>query len=362
MAERSSLGQMYSAWLATVSEMLTPRRSMARKWRTLLHHTREGLHIHVRDGRTTKLVGTLTPGASDEQAAILKVTLNKHTKRHPKSAVLRLGAGDVLEKTLQIPDTARDVIGPILENQIERMVPWAHEETRHGYRVIGENAHAPGNIDVEIVATRSEIVDALLKRARAIGVEPAVADYAESIDAETSIELLSFLPDPTRRTAYLVNAGVAIFLGACLIVGGAGTYALWQRKAEQTELQASIAQAKDRAAALANLASENDSLREQRDQLIRKKQDEPAIMFLLEGLSRALPDTAYATGIEFIGREVKVAGKSANATALITELEASDQFEDVRFAAPTTRETHEDLETFAIVGRAQGNARIEDAP
>ncbi len=50
MTETNSLGRMYAAWISTLSEMLTRRRAMARQWRTLLHHTPDGLEIHVREG------------------------------------------------------------------------------------------------------------------------------------------------------------------------------------------------------------------------------------------------------------------------------------------------------------------------
>ena len=82
-------------------------------------------------------------------------------------------------------------------------------------------------------------------------------------------------------------------------------------------------------------------------------------MVLMEAFSRALPDTAYLTEIEIHGREARIAGKSEDPTALIPVLEATPQFEDVHFSAPTTREEGETLGTFSIISRAQGGPMLE---
>lgn len=52
-------------------------------------------------------------------------------------------------------------------------------------------------------------------------------------------------------------------------------------------------------------------------------------------------------------------GKSADPTGLIGELESTPEFEDVRFAAPTTREDGQKLGTFSIVGKIQAEGTPE---
>ncbi len=77
-------------------------------------------------------------------------------------------------------------------------------------------------------------------------------------------------------------------------------------------------------------------------------------MTLIEALSRSLPDTAYLDELEIHDSEARIVGKSADPTGLIGTLESTPEFEDVRFAAPTTREDGQTLGTFSIVGKLQG--------
>jgi general secretion pathway protein L len=362
MSLAEKIKRFYSWWLATLGELLTRRKPAAQTWHTLLQNAPQELEIYVRSGSSAEAIGTLTADASDEQAAILKSMLEKDSRANLKQVLLRLSPSDVLQHTLQIPDAASDLVAPIIENQLERLVPWPAADTRYGYRVIGASQEAPSQIDVEIVATRKDILDSALVRARRLGLEPFAADYALSRDARSSIELMSLRADPARKAAATLHTLLLSALVCAFLAAAAGAYHLWQQQEALSSLDAESLAARDRVAALGRLAAENDQLRAQRDQLMRRKQDEPPIVLLMEALSRALPDSSFATEIEFEKRDVRVVGKSANATALITDLEDSPHFADVRFAAPTTREATETLESFVIIGRTEGGAELEAKP
>lgn len=362
MSLRDASKQFYSWWLATLSGLLTRQRPAAQTWQTLLYYTSAELQIFARAGASAEPIESLSADASAEQESIVKSILAKDARANSKQVLLRLSPSDVLEHTLQIPSSASDLIAPILENQMERLVPWPAIETQYGYRVIGASQEAANQIEVEIVATRKNILDTALEKARRLGLQPFAADYAPSVNAEGSIELISFRADPARRMASALNK--LLLAAGCMAVltFGAGAYLLWDKHAALSELETQSAAARDRVAARGKLAEANEQLKAQRDKLVHRKQEEPSIVMLMEALSRALPDTSFATEIEFDKREVRVVGKSANATALITDLEDSPHFSDVRFAAPTTREPSETLEAFVIIGRAEGGSELEAKP
>lgn len=362
MTAGESAKRFYAWWLATLSGLLTRRKPAAQSWDTLLVKTPSDLDIYVRAGSSVKAVGALPADAGDEHAAVLKSTLKTSLKSSSKDVLLRLSPGDVLTTGLQIPNAASDLITPILENQMERLIPWPASETLYGYRVIGSNPDAPSQIDVEIVATRKDILEQALGRARALGLEPFAADYAASPEADSSVELVSFRPDPAQRVASVLHTLMLCTLTLAVLVGGVGGYRLWEKHAALTELREKASTARQRVAALGKLEAENEQLRAQRDRLVRRKEEDPPIILLLEALSQGLPDTSFATEIEFEKRDVRVVGKSANATALIADLEDSPHFQDVRFAAPTTREADDTLESFVIIGRTEGGANLQGVP
>jgi general secretion pathway protein L len=168
--------------------------------------------------------------------------------------------------------------------------------------------------------------------------------------------------DPVKKTARILQDSIASVAAIGVLVGVIGIYLMWTRQVESTELEARIATARATVDEVKRLNEENAQLREQRERLVRRKNDEPAVMALVESLSRALPDNAYLTEIEIHGRDTRIAGKSEDPTSLITVLEATPQFEGVRFSAPTTREEGETTGTFSIIGRAQGGPTLEPKP
>jgi general secretion pathway protein L len=356
----NSAGQFYAWWLNELARALAPRRPGVRTWRTMARKTAEGLEILVRSGDRITPLGTLSPNAGQAQISELKTLVAKKASLQSDQILLRLSPSDVVERTIQIPKAARDVIEPVLQNQMERIVPWPPDDTRYGYSVVGESASSPDQLDIQIIATTRKVLDGARERVEGIGLKPRAADYAPTASADAdSIELQSFAPDPVAQVARTLQSGLAIAAAACVLAGGFGLYLMWNRQSEADDLAAHIASARSSVAAVKRLNAESSELRRQRERLVRRKGDEPAVMILIEAMSRALPDTAYIYELEIEGGDARIVGRSDDPTALITLLEATPQFEDVHFAAPTTRETGETAGTFSIIGRARGGPTLE---
>jgi general secretion pathway protein L len=358
----NAVARFYAWWLRELSKALTPRRPATRAWRTLLLHTSEGLEISTKTAGSSKQIGTLRPGATSDQVAALRRLVLAQAGSNAKQVVLRLSPDDVVERTIQIPEAASDVIEPVLENQMERIVPWSQEDTRYGYRIVGPNAAAPDQLDIHVVATTRGILDTAVRRAQSVGLTPYAVEFAPALETAPAIELMSMEADPVKKTAAALQTSFALVLAFCLAIGGFGLYHVWDRQAQNDDLEAKIATTKARVEEVKRLNDENAALKEQRERLVRRKMGDRAMVVLIEALSRALPDTAYLQELEIHGRETRIVGKSVDPTGLITQLEDTAEFEDVRFAAPTTREEGETLGTFSIIGRAQGGSGMEKQP
>jgi general secretion pathway protein L len=86
----------------------------------------------------------------------------------------------------------------------------------------------------------------------------------------------------------------------------------------------------------------------------------PAMVQVLEELTRALPDSTFLSRVQIEDGEVNLHGRSQAASELIAILEQLALLEGVRFASPVTRDAASGGERFHIVGRL--NARAQQQP
>ena len=351
--------RIYAWWIEELSKTLTPRRKATRAWKTLLTSTSGGLEIQRMEGSASVPVGFLPAGADADESAALAAKVSKSAETQSKDVLLRLSTADVVERLIQIPKAAGDVIDPVVRNQLERILPWPEDEMRFGYRVVGPNAKAPAQLDVCIVATSRKILDSIIATSRSLGLEPARVEFAPASQPDMPIELMSMEADPSKRTADILQAAlVALFIG-CVAIGGFGLYTVFDRQSQRNDLVDRIAMVSARVEANRRLNVRNAELRQQHKHLIGQKSDNPAVMMLIERLSQALPDSTYLTELELHGREARLLGKSDNPTALISVLEDTDEFEDVKFSAPTVHDENQSTETFSIVAKVNGGATLE---
>lgn len=353
-AHKGRVRRAYSRWLRELSNFLTPKRTAERSWRTMLFHTTDGLEIYTKSNGPISRLGILRIGATpDETAGIRRLLLGK-VAQDPKQVLLRLSPADVVQRSIQVPKAAIDLMDSVVENKIETIVAWPHENTCYSYRVTGVSASSPDQINTDIVATTTKIVDTALESARAVGLSPCAVDFAPTPEAPSLVELMRLEADPISKTAARLHAALGVLAVCSLAICGFGIYQLRDLQAQYGELDGKIAAVTSRVEEVKRLNDENAKFKEQRERLAKRKIDNPAVMALIEALSRSLPDTAYLDEFEIHDNEVRIVGKSADPTGLIGTLESTPEFEDVRFSAPTTREDGQTLGTFSIVGKVQG--------
>ncbi len=351
---KSRIRRAYSRWLRELSNFLTPKRTTERPWRTMLFHTTDGLEIFTKTNGPISRLGILRVGATpDEVAGIRRLLLGK-VAQDPKHVLLRLSPTDVVQRTIQVPKAAADLMDSVVENKIETIVAWPHENTCYSYRVTGANAASRDQINTDIIATTKKIVDNALESARTVGLAPCAVDFAPAPDTASIVELMQLEADPIGKTAARLNAALGALVLCSLAICAFGIYQVWDLEAQYSELDGKIAAVTSRVEEVKRLNDENTKFKEQRERLAKRKIDYPPVMTLIEALSRSLPDTAYLDELEIHDSEARIVGKSADPTGLIGTLESTPEFEDVRFAAPTTREDGQTLGTFSIVGKLQG--------
>jgi general secretion pathway protein L len=265
-----------------------------------------------------------------------------------RAVELRLASERIVSRELTLPETSRDYLGSIIRNQLERLTPWAAERVVFDYAPVGRADARPGQIAVRVVATAREIVEASVARLAAAGVTAvAVGSADEPLDRPSRIDLAGGRNARVKASARRIR--FALFAWASAVVV-AGSFAVW-RVADANNAAATIAAeiAQNRrvvdAAIARNVASGGAQ------PIIARRQAETPMVVLLDDLARLLPDGTYLTELGLDNGEVRLAGVSDQAPALIALLQDSPELTEVRFAAPTTRSPDGTTDSFQIVAR-----------
>lgn len=349
----------YAWWIRELSSVITRRPTDDRPWRTMAFHTLEGLQIFANEaGKPTHLTTLKNNSGADETAATRRLLVGR-VAQDPKQILLRISPSDVVRKTIRVPEAAADLMDSVVENKIETIVPWAQENTYYSYHILAQDSAANDQIDTEIIATTKQLVDGVLERARSVGLSPRAVDFASTPSSTSVVQLLGLEPDPIARTASRLNLGLGALVLCAIATSAFGAWQVWDFQSQYDDLDGKIVTAMTRVEEVKRLNEENEKFKEQRERLAKRKIDNRPVMTLIEALSRALPDTAYLEELEIHDNEARILGKAADPTGLIGILESTPEFEDVRFAAPTTREEGQTLGTFSIVGKVQAENDAE---
>jgi len=117
-------------------------------------------------------------------------------------------------------------------------------------------------------------------------------------------------------------------------------------------LQAEVQEATVAAQTGNQLRREVEKLVDGSSYLIEKKQTALTVMQLLDEMTRVIPDDTWVNRIDMNNGEIQLQGQSATAAGLITLIEASPMFHDVRFRSPVTQVARTEHERFHLSATA----------
>lgn len=360
ISESNAIFRFFSWWIDALSEVFVSTRSRKLRWQILVAYASGGIKIFERKGRSVTQIGALTKDSSDDQITSLRSVLRRKFSSHRKATLLRLSSANVLQKTIQIPKAALDVIDPVIRNQMERMLPWPPSDTRYGYEVLGQSDAMRDQVDVSVVATSQSQLDTALAEVDSLGLNPIAVDFAPSEKHTQGIVLHSFEPDSKESVATRLRWAIAVGFAISICVSAVGFILMAQKSAQSGELIAQISKLDTRLASIRKFNAQSIKLRQERDRLTSRKKEEPAVLFVVEALSRILPDDAFLVQLDVHNRDIRIVGKSPDPTGLIRRLEDTDEFANVRFSAPTTRDRTNAVEAFSITAQASaGNLLVK---
>lgn len=341
----SDMSRYWDWWIDELAGLTVPWRAAPKPWQVLLMRSGGGFDVHIRQGRATAKLGHLDTGATDGRAQeIARDLVDRGISTD--ATFLRLQPSEVVTKRLSLPSGVREMLGPVLRNQIERHAPWPAEHAMFTYREAGADAHTL-SVDVWIVGRKP--LEKTLAELSELGLKIGVVDAADSIDDNPGFNFLGTgeieLNRPRARVRRVLSAAGALALVGCL---GSASYAYYLTLQRDTLDQT---MGRELNAAVSAYRPEAAKARRLRELVGLRRQHSPSIAITLEMLSRALPDSAYLERLELRGKELTVSGRAENVPMLIGPLEETPHFENVRFAAPTTRRAGEAMHEFSLTLR-----------
>lgn len=336
-------------WAGELSDILERRGSAANSWQVMFvrRGAGSGWDVYVRARQAIEQVAT-SNDAGEQLVERLQRRLGKG--KIPSSAiVLRLHPSEIVQTHIGVPAAAREVMEPILRNQIERLAPWPADKALFAYEVSGA-ASETGTLNVQVAVAARSAVEGLVAELDSLGYRPGVVDFGTDSTAPPGMNLLPRREQAAEGPGRLIVASVCIVMAVSVIAGAVGGALYGRRVAEMNDLAARLeAVGAERKSTLrsADASSESRKLA----WLTAQKADQPSMALTLEALSRALPDEAWLDRLEVSQGVVTIAGSATNADRLIGHLEASKLFSDVQFSAPITRADGGAIDTFSITAK-----------
>lgn len=341
-----SIGQFFQWWGAELASMLPRalRRRLERRHDTL-RLTLEGTQAVVLERDDERLVemGRVSLEAPDAREAMQGVV--RRFAAHATRVEVAVPADRLLVKEIRLPLAAEENLAQVLGFEMQRHTPFRAEQVYFNHRVTARDPAAQ-MLAVRVALAPRASVQPLLGLLGDWGLEQADARSRDDGD-DGVLEFVS--RDFDRSAASGLNRAL-IALNAALLAAVVAIPLIQQQRLLD-DLRVRLDASRDAAKAAVALEERIAAERERIAFLHRAKTMHPAVVELIESLSRRLPDDTWLYRLELREGRIEFQGTSSAASALIAALEASGAFEDVRFGSPVTQDAGDGRERFHVSAR-----------
>ncbi len=297
------------------------------------------LRQRYRDGK----LGAITPLGTSLPGELAKTVKQAFV-------VFEMPERDVVIRTIKVPAQARDFLSGIVRNQIDRLSPWPPQDAIYGFEFHPVASDA-SSLEVQISIASRGTVESTRDELRAIGLPlDQITVHKANAPERPPIPLWSRDASAAGQQLHTARVAVGGALAATVVLSAViSAWALWSVTSISVDLDDTTTRSRTlqrllqvgrSPAALAALPLP--------ERAWAFKETSYSTVFALEGLSRALPDTAYLTDFRIEKGVLRITGLTNDAPALIAPLEQSGHFTNVRFSAATTRSAESGLFTFNI--------------
>jgi general secretion pathway protein L len=272
--------------------------------------------------------------------------------------ILALSPEQSLVKTFKLPAVAEENLQQVATFELDKLTPFKATQVYFDLRIL-ERLPDSKQIRVELALAPRPKLDLLLDELAALGFRPERVDVTVGA-AELNYDLL---PDkfrtPKSKLPKFAAIASALLLGLLLLTA-LGLPILKSRKMVDT-LQREVKAATKTAQEVQTLREDAEKLANENGFLAQKKRQEPAMVDMLEELTKVIPDQTSLNGLQYRERKVIIQGLSPTASSLIEQIEASPYFKNTSFVSPVTKDISNGQERFQIASEVV-NGRHPEKP
>jgi general secretion pathway protein L len=339
----SGLSAFFAWWSTELAGMLprawSPNRRRRRRLLVLvLDRDEAALFQGVGAGR--RLIGRGELG----DPSSLRTQFDRSLGRK-RQTIVRLPPQRGLRRSLELPAAARDDLEQLLRFEMDRLTPFRAEEVLFAYRIAGVDPQSR-RLTVELQLAPRPVVEAALDDARSLGLVPVRVELGDADAAED--QLLDLLPDERARTSGMSRLSRALALLAILLAAAAVGIPLHEQRSAAAGLEVEVAAAKAEAEASLKLRERLEQLSTSTDFLAAEKLRIPMTSLILTEITRAVPDQAYLSQLDWRNGTLQLEGLAEAAASLVAVLESSPMFGAPQFRSPVTPDRRTELERFHV--------------
>lgn len=282
----------------------------------------------------------------DEDGAARREALwREHPEFQTASIMLDLTPAEALVKRFRLPAATEENLERVTGFELDRLTPFKPEQVYYHGRLV-ERLPDSKQLLVEVALTPRRKLDPLLEELAACGWFP---DRVE-VGGDPSRRQHQLLPEafqkPRARLPRLVNGGLGVF--AALLLLTIAILPIWHDYRLASDLEQEMRKVSKVAKEVEVLRQDVEKLTREASFVIDKKRTEPAIVDVLNELSRVIPDNTWLYGLQFKDRRLVIQGQSPSASSLIALVEASPYFQNTSFVSPVTKDVSSGFERFQI--------------
>lgn len=296
--------------------------------------------LYLADGDDRQLAGDL----EKEAQTPLSASLSRSPKqRQDYPSMIELTADQVLTRKVSFPAQVRDSLDRVMGFEMDRLSPFEPGEILFDYRIDGSRTGGD-RLHVELALCRRDAVDDWLERLRRADA-PAVRVAWDGAWPKANL-----LPpqDRPRKRHRLFSPNNVLVLLLILLAAAAMATPLWQKTRIQELLDAEVRSLRARVIEVDEVRQALEQARKGSVEVLRRKSEQPLMVDLLQTLTGKLPDDTWVQTLNVKDGQVEVRGESAQATALIAQLEQAQGFSGVSFRSPVTQDARTGKERFNI--------------